>query len=158
MLTISYEIRSKESNLHVLFNNAYGLSITNGAQALTQLLSGVMWPPIDQLGPDNFDLQWFTNVVGTSPLQAVPVSHNHTYPNAGPFLFTKLLLPALISGKDTSPDGHTRIITTSSSAAYLNTIDWDTLKDGPARRKMSTVWLYNQSKFVRRLEWSYRNA
>ena len=110
---------------------------------------GVMWPPKDQLGPDNFDLQWFTNVVGTSQMPVALTSHADTYLDAGPFLFTKLLLPALISGKATSPDGHTRIITTASSGAYLSTINWDTLKDGPARNKASLVDLYSQSKFVR---------
>ncbi|KZT65718.1 NAD(P)-binding protein [Daedalea quercina L-15889] len=106
------EFLSKEPHLHVLFNNA-----------------GVMWCPPDMLGPDNYDLQWFTNVLG-------------------PFLFTRLLLPALIAGKATSPDGHTRIITTSSSGAYLQTINWDSLKDGPARRKMSPQMLYCQTKFA----------
>ncbi|KAH9833153.1 NAD(P)-binding protein [Rhodofomes roseus] len=106
------EFLSKEENLHVLFNNA-----------------GLMLCPIDMLGPEDYDLQWFTNVVG-------------------PFLFTKLLLPALIAGKASSPDGHTRIIATSSSGSYLGIIHWDTLKDGPARRKTNSQELYFQSKFA----------
>lgn len=58
-------------------------------------------------------------------------------------------MPALIAGKDTSPDHHARVITTSSSAAMMYTINWDSFKDGPARRKMSPSQLYSQSKFVR---------
>ncbi|PCH37266.1 NAD(P)-binding protein [Wolfiporia cocos MD-104 SS10] len=103
---------SKESALHVLFNNA-----------------GMMWCPLDLLSADGYDLQFATNVIG------------HYY-------FTKLLLPALLSGKETAPDHHTHIIHTSSSGAYLYTINWESFRDGPARRKMSTEQLYYQTKFV----------
>ena len=92
--------------------------------------SGVMAPPLDLLTKDGFDLQWGTNVVG-------------------PYYFTKLLLPSLSAAAATSPDGHSRVITTSSSVAYLDTLYWDTFKDGPARRKRSTEALYHQSKLVR---------
>ena len=88
-----------------------------------------MSPPIDQLTKDGYDLQWGTNVLG-------------------PFLFTELLVSALVEGAKTSPDGHARVITTSSSVAYLNTIHWDTFKDGPARRKTAIEDLYAQSKLV----------
>ncbi|KAI0738867.1 NAD(P)-binding protein [Daedaleopsis nitida] len=101
---------ARESELHVLFNNA-----------------GVMWPPMDWLTDDGYDLQWGTNVVA-------------------PFLLTELLMPLLIAGVATSPDHHARVITTSSSAAYARTLNWDTFKDGPARRKLTTMDLYNQSK------------
>ena len=67
----------------------------------------------------------------------------------GHFFFTKLLIPALIAGKETSPDHHSRIVTTSSGAAYGYTLDFDTFKDSPARRRMMTNTLYSQSKFVR---------
>ncbi|KAI0724959.1 hypothetical protein C8Q72DRAFT_936432 [Fomitopsis betulina] len=91
--------------------------------------SGIMWVPVDQLGPDNHDLQWFTNVIG-------------------PFLFMKLLLPVLISGKATSPNSHTHIITTLSSSAYVHMIKWDMLKDRPTQQKLLSNNLYSQSKFV----------
>ncbi|KAI0686994.1 NAD(P)-binding protein [Earliella scabrosa] len=104
------EFMSKELELHVLFNNA-----------------GVMYPPIDQLTKDGYDLQWGTNVVG------------HWY-------LTELLMPALLAGVKTSPDHHARVITTSSSGAYLETLHWDTFKDTPARRKMTDQMLYFQSK------------
>ncbi|OBZ71127.1 hypothetical protein A0H81_08821 [Grifola frondosa] len=91
--------------------------------------AGVMSPPMDMLTADGYDLQFGTNVLGH-------------------FFFTELLIPALIAGKETSPDHHTRVITTSSSAAYFSTINWDTLRDGPARRKLSSQQLYHQSKFA----------
>ena len=90
---------------------------------------GVMWPPLDQLTKDGYDLQWGTNVVGH-------------------FYFTELLMPALLAGVKTSPDKHARVITTSSSGAYLDIIHFDTFKDGPERKKMSTEALYYQTKHV----------
>ncbi|KAI0330505.1 NAD-P-binding protein [Cubamyces sp. BRFM 1775] len=90
--------------------------------------AGLMWPPVSQTTKDGYDLQFGTNVLG-------------------PFYFTKLLMPALIAGAASSPDHHARVVTTSSSAAYIDTLRWDTFKDTPQRRKMSTETLYNQSKF-----------
>ncbi|RDX54720.1 NAD(P)-binding protein [Lentinus brumalis] len=90
--------------------------------------AGVMWPPKEMLTEEGYDLQWGIHVVG------------HWY-------FTELLMPALLAGVETSPDRHARVVTTSSSAAYSQTINWDTLKDGPARKKQSTENLYGQSKF-----------
>jgi retinol dehydrogenase-12 len=52
-----------------------------------------MVPPIEQLTADGYDLQFGTNVVG-------------------PFYFTKLLLPTLLSTAKNSPDGHARILAT----------------------------------------------
>ena len=88
-----------------------------------------MTPPIEQITKEGYDLQWGTNVVG-------------------PFFFAELLMPALLEGVKTSPDQHTRVIATSSSTAYLNTIHWDTFTDGETRRKMGTNLLYAQSKLV----------
>jgi len=105
------EFLSKETELHILFNNA-----------------GVMAPPVEQLTSDGYDLQFGTNVIGH-------------------FFFTYLLLPALIAGKDSSPDRHTRIVTTSSTAAYFEVIHWDALKDGAPRKQLGTQRLYCQSKF-----------
>ena len=89
-----------------------------------------MWPSTALLKKDGYDLQWGTNVVG-------------------PFLFTELIMPALIAGAQTSGDGHARIVTMSSGGAYIHPLYWDTFTDTPARKKKSTETLYYQSKLVR---------
>ncbi|KAH8082451.1 NAD-P-binding protein [Cristinia sonorae] len=89
--------------------------------------AGVMMPPIDRLTTEGYDLQFGTNVLG------------HYY-------FTELLIPALLAGKETSPDGHARVITTSSSGSYMGPLLWDTFTDGPVRRKTSPDNLYFSSK------------
>ncbi|EED81510.1 predicted protein [Postia placenta Mad-698-R] len=101
----------KETELHVLVNNA-----------------GVMWPPVDHLTSDGYDLQFGTNVLGH-------------------FFFTKLLIPALVAGAGASQDQHSRIVNVSSSASYLETLHWNTFKDSAERKKMSPNALYCQSKF-----------
>ncbi|EGN95247.1 hypothetical protein SERLA73DRAFT_162749 [Serpula lacrymans var. lacrymans S7.3] len=105
------EFLSKETQLHVLFNNA-----------------GLMGPPIDLVTEDGYDLQFGTNVVG------------HHY-------FTKLLLPVLISTAKTCQDGKVRVVTTSSSGHHFGNLDFNTFKDGPARKKQSTSVMYSQSKY-----------
>ena len=69
----------------------------------------------------------------------------------GHFLFTERLMPALFAGAKTSTDHHARIITLSSSMALIGKIALDTIRDGPARRKMSGEAMYSQTKLVRRL-------
>lgn len=91
-------------------------------------------PPIDQLTGNGYDLQFGTNVLGH-------------------FYFTKLLLPLLIESAKTSPDGKTRVINTSSSAAmFVKELDFDTFRnEGPGekkRKKLGSQELYAQSKFV----------
>ncbi|KAG8929605.1 hypothetical protein FRC01_004065 [Tulasnella sp. 417] len=89
---------------------------------------GVMIPPLDQLTSDGYDLQFGTNVLG----------HSH---------FTLCLLPALLEGTKSSPDGKARVVNTSSNTAtFINKIDFDTLRDGPKRQKMGRMDLYSQSK------------
>ncbi|EPQ57453.1 NAD P-binding protein [Gloeophyllum trabeum ATCC 11539] len=105
------EFLSKEPALHILFNNA-----------------GVMWPPIDQLTADGYDLQWGTNVLGH-------------------FYFTELLMSALIAGAETSPDKKARVVTTSSFGNYMvKGIDFASFRDGPERKKLGPQDLYSQSK------------
>lgn len=91
---------------------------------------GVMSCPIDMISKDGYDLQFGTNVIGH-------------------FYFTKLLLPILQHTSASSPTGEkARIVTTSGSIYKLYPrINHDTLRDGPARRKLSTTRLYAQSKF-----------
>ncbi|TEB33151.1 NAD(P)-binding protein [Coprinellus micaceus] len=90
--------------------------------------AGVMLAPAEGVTAQGYDLHFGTNVLG-------------------PFYFTSLLLPALLRGASSSPDGKARIVTTSSAASYLShPIDFNTLKDGTKRRGHSAGWLYYQSK------------
>ena len=66
----------------------------------------------------------------------------------GHFYLMKLLLPTLLS--TAQANGDARVVNTSSSGhSMVDTIDFNTLKDGPARRKLSPTALYGQSKLVR---------
>ena len=69
----------------------------------------------------------------------------------GPWLFTQLLLPALLAATNASLSHEkARVVTVSSSANYLTTgIDYYAIADGPERTKYSELELYNKSKFVR---------
>ncbi|EJD50504.1 NAD(P)-binding protein [Auricularia subglabra TFB-10046 SS5] len=91
---------------------------------------GVMAAPIDLVTDDGYDLQFGTNVLGH-------------------FYFTKLLLPTLFATYDTNPADKPRVVNVSSIGHRLmhSYIDFDTLKDGPARRKVAPWGLYGQSKF-----------
>ncbi|KAJ6514336.1 NAD(P)-binding protein [Mycena vitilis] len=89
---------------------------------------GVMGPPIDQLTAQGYDLTFGTNVLGH-------------------FYFTKLLIPTLLA---TAAQGKpVRVVNTSSSASELfgQDINYNTLKDSPARNKMGPNVLYYQSKY-----------
>ncbi|KAF7374339.1 NAD(P)-binding protein [Mycena sanguinolenta] len=89
---------------------------------------GVMACPVEQVTSQNYDLQFGTNVLGH-------------------FYFTTLLLPTLIA--TATPGNPARVVNTSSLASELAgaNIDYNTLKDGPARKRKSTSFLYAQSKF-----------
>ncbi|KDR82951.1 hypothetical protein GALMADRAFT_238648 [Galerina marginata CBS 339.88] len=90
--------------------------------------AGVMAPPVGEITAQDYDLQFGTNVLGH-------------------FYFTKLLLPALLAGAKASPDGKARVVNTSSSTSlFVSGIDFNTLKDTPARKKKLTSTLYSQSK------------
>ncbi|OJT10959.1 hypothetical protein TRAPUB_12521 [Trametes pubescens] len=107
------EFMSKETVLHVLFNSG-----------------GVMFPPVEQLTADGYDLQFGTNVLGH-------------------FYLTQLLIPVLLSGASHSPEGRVRVINTSSMAhTCVSGIDFDTLKEHAKRKKLGTQKLHFQSKFA----------
>ena len=90
-----------------------------------------MWCPVADVTADGYDMQFGTNVVGH-------------------FLLTQLLLPALLKGKETSPDHHARVVTTSSSSQYMvDKFTYELVRDGPARKKSTPLDVYNVSKFVR---------
>ena len=68
----------------------------------------------------------------------------------GHFYFTKLLLPTLLATAKISPDGKVRIVNTSSLGhMFCSGIDFNTFKDGPARKRKGRQLLYIQSKLVR---------
>ncbi|KAJ7366093.1 NAD-binding protein [Mycena albidolilacea] len=89
---------------------------------------GVMAPPIEQLTVQGLDLQFGTNVVGH-------------------FYLTKLLLPTLLAAA--ASGNPARVINTSSIASemFSGNINYNTLKDSPARKKAGPNQLYYQSKF-----------
>lgn len=67
----------------------------------------------------------------------------------GPWLFTELVMPALLRVREINPLAKARVITTSSISAYIvNEVHYDLIKDSPARRKKSAMDLYNHTKFV----------
>ncbi|EPQ54653.1 NAD P-binding protein [Gloeophyllum trabeum ATCC 11539] len=91
--------------------------------------AGIMFPPIDDLTKDGYDAQFGTNVIGH-------------------FFLTKLLLPVLLATAQTSPEHTARVINTSSFGhTGVSKLDFDTMRDGPARRKLGRYQLYSQSKF-----------
>jgi len=90
---------------------------------------GIMVPPHEQLTVDGYDLQFGTNVLGH-------------------FYLTRLLLPTLVATAKNSLDGRVRVVTTASGGAMFHAyIDWETLKDGDARKAKDTQKLYFQSKY-----------
>lgn len=66
-------------------------------------------------------------------------------------------MPALQRGKESSPDKHARVITTSSISSYIPAcaVRWNTLKDTEARRNRRSAFLYGQSKLVRMFRHTY---
>lgn len=113
---------------------------------------GVMATPIDTLTADGYDLQFGTNVLGPSPPFDLTVLAELLYccRTIGHFLFTKLLLPTLISTAARSDGVKGRIVNSSSGAHVLGKLDFNTLKDSPERRKSDPQSLYAQSKYVSR--------
>lgn len=91
-----------------------------------------MIPPIDMVTDDGYDLQFGTNVLGH-------------------FYFTKLVLPTLLSTAKTSSDGTARVVNTASNGHWFGNLKYDTMKDGPQRKKETPWKLYGQSKTVSRV-------
>ncbi|KAH9919685.1 NAD-P-binding protein [Fomitopsis serialis] len=91
--------------------------------------AGSIYPPVEDVTEEGYDLQFGTNVLG------------HYY-------FTKLLIPVLLKTARVSADGKARIVHVASVGhEFVNGIDFETLKDGPKRRRWHTTKLYFQSKF-----------
>ncbi|KAH6912192.1 hypothetical protein BKA70DRAFT_1422911 [Coprinopsis sp. MPI-PUGE-AT-0042] len=89
--------------------------------------AGVMHPPMKDVTVQGYDLQFGTNVIGH-------------------FYLTELLVPTLLSTAEAT-GARTRVVHTSSSAAaFTKHLNFETFKDGPARLKKSSNYLYGQSK------------
>ena len=73
-----------------------------------------MWPALDALTEDGYDLQWGTNVLGH-------------------FYLTQLLLPTLLSSVASSPDGHVRVVTLSSNGHWMTATE---KQGGPVRYEL----------------------
>lgn len=95
---------------------------------LYNLRSGIAFAPPDLLTAQGYDAQLGTNALGH-------------------FYLTQLLLPTLLSTVKSSGN-KVRVVTVSSLAHQFSNIDFNTLRDSPARRKLSPFLLYAQSKFV----------
>ena len=113
--------------------------------------SGVMIPPVEEITVQKYDMQFGTNVVGVC--RCLPSSNDSaslTRLVQGHWLFTKLLLPALLAVTDASPTREkARVVTVSSGASYLtNDIDFEAITDGSKRRKYDPWNLYFKSKLV----------
>lgn len=101
---------------------------------------------MDLLTKEGYDAQWGVHVVGEEKLLSSAIFL--TIHPTGTHLFTELLMPRLLAAAQASPNDKARIITTSSSGAYLEKIHWDTFVPGPSRTKLGTGGLYYQSKLV----------
>ena len=111
-----------------------------------------MVPPIEQVTAQGYDLQFGTNALGMSLKSNGSCRTLLCSTSLGHFYFTKLLLPTLLAAAKTSPDCKARIINTSSIVhEFTSGLNFDSFRDGPARKKKGTQALYAQSKFVRLL-------
>ena len=91
--------------------------------------SGIAFAPPDMLTVQGYDVQLGTNGLGH-------------------FYLTQLLLPTLLSTAKSS-GSKVRVVTVSSLAhQFAGSLDFNTFRDTPARRKLSPFLQYAQSKFV----------
>jgi len=82
---------------------------------------------------------------------------NTNLSSAGHFLLTKLLLPLLIATAKVRSDGQARVVSVSSYAhTMFPDVDFNTLKDSPARSRLRPDQLYGQSKFASIRFWPFR--
>ncbi|TEB39829.1 NAD-P-binding protein [Coprinellus micaceus] len=87
----------------------------------------------------------------TTPTEVTPNGYDRVVHTnlLGPFYFTKLLLPLLISTSQARPDGQTRIVNLTSSVHHLvESLNFDAFHDGLERRaRAGSSFSYCQSKF-----------
>lgn len=98
---------------------------------------------------NGYDTTIHTNVLGLSYSSSSQFA-SAKQTDLGPYYFTKLLLPLLASTSKARADGSSRIVNLSSSVNHLvASLEFDTFKDGPERRKQTNPnFFYCQSKFV----------
>lgn len=154
MLT-STSCRSKEQALHILFNNASVSTCPLSMAIVAELpcLYQRCHDPPNRRGdrPRIRPSVWYQcpRYVSTY-IRVIHSSLQRHILRTGHFYFTKLLIPALLKGAETSPDKKSRVVTTSSVVSYLGKLDFNTFKDGPTRRKQYSTPMYYQSKLVSR--------
>jgi retinol dehydrogenase 12 len=119
------------------------LRVVSMSDSNTSIPRGVMIPPVDQISAQGYDLQFAVHVLGELSLML----HNVTKTSAGHHYLFKLLLPVLQQTAKLDASSKPRVIAVSSGAHHLHNLNFDSLKDGPERRKISTESLYAQSKF-----------
>lgn len=107
-----------------------------------------MFPPIEQLTSDGYDMQFGTNVIGNLGYYS-----NHFIAclncSLGHFYLTKLLIPALLEGAKQSPDGKARVVTVASLGHLAhNGVSYESLTNTPQRTRKGAILLYGQSKCV----------
>lgn len=103
--------------------------------------------PIDETTPQGYDMQFGTNVIGQWKLLYLQLPYILTI-SIGHYYLTELLMPTLLAVAASEQGEKARVVTTSDIGNYLATLTWDSFVDGPKRRSMDTMDLYNQSKHV----------
>jgi retinol dehydrogenase-12 len=157
------EYMSKEQELHVLINNAWGFKMFNlliQSSAHARAHSAVLYSP--GIGPQTtqgYDIQFGVNVLGPARVSIYHVTSTH-HSRAGHYFLTVLLMPTLLrtaKGEASGTPCPVRVVSVSSDAhettAPSRGIVWESLQKGeaatPTRKKLVGHRLYGQSKLVR---------
>lgn len=76
-----------------------------------------------------YDVVFCGNVLGAfNPISILPTLRTHDDAHPGHFYLTQLLMPALLKGVSTAPDGKTRVVNTSSMLHALGYLDFETFE------------------------------
>lgn len=103
------EFLGKEKKLHMLFNNAYVFPLC-GLGGIRPSAYGCRGTGrVMKLTEAGYDVVFCGNVLGH-------------------FYLTQLLMPALLEGVSTAPDGKTRVVNTSSMLHALGYLDFETFE------------------------------
>lgn len=96
--------------------------------ALHMLFNNAGTGEVDELTDEGYDVVFCGNVLGH-------------------FFLAQLLIPALLNGVSSAPDGKARVVTTSSVLHVLGWLNFESFRDSPAWRRMFGEFRYCQSKF-----------